>query len=145
MRRDVYQRYMPYKGEKRNLRRKFMRFVREMNKSIAKDEAWKGRFECAPVDIQYVPFADNSGVEMVVTLAFYDKATKNYAFSRECATWYCNFGRLWLAMNQFITEFINTAAWRDEVKDYTKERINWNQIAAMRNVYTSENHWMVLH
>ena len=82
---------------------------------------------------------------MVVTLAFYDKATGNYAFNRETATWYCNFSRLWLAMNQFITEFINTSAWRDEVQDYTKERVNWNQIAAMRDVYDGENHWMVLH
>lgn len=125
---------MGYVGNKRKLRQKFMKFIREMNNSIANDAAWLGRFEAAPVDIQYHHFEDNSGTELFVTLCFHDKETGLTKFIFETATWLCNFGRLWLAMNNFIVEEVGTSAWKNGNTpiDYRKVKVDWNKEAHKR-------------
>lgn len=134
---------MGYHGTRKQMNRRFMKYVRMMNKNIYKDTAWNGRFVCSPVRTEFYPFPDGSGTEMVVTMCYYDHMTGKFAFTREDATWYCDFGRLWIAMNQFITEYVGTCAYDDQTEDFTKAgHPDWNELHKHIKDYT---HWMQLH
>ena len=68
--------------------REFNKRIRALNKNIANDELWRGRFVFLQRDAYWWKFSDNSGGELIVFVRGYDKKTGYYKDYRlEFAPW----------------------------------------------------------
>jgi hypothetical protein len=121
---------------KKRHQREINRLVREVNKSIKKDDLWYGRFCIKQIESpQWHVYEDKSGAEYFVHLKFIDKCTGRYCIQAETVNhWRSSFGngwRLWEKMNWFIVNYLdvwneplaktrNYDAWREYNK---KERV----------------------
>ena len=64
--------------------REFNKRIRALNKNIANDELWRGRFVFLQRDARWWRFSDGSGGELIVFVRGYDKKTgyyKDYKFA----------------------------------------------------------------
>ena len=127
--------WLTSKNKKRH-QREINRLIREINKSIEKDDLWHGRFCIKQVDSpQWHVYEDKSGAEYFVHLKFIDKCTGRYWLQAETVNhWRGNFGngwRIWNKMNWFIVEHCNVweeplvktryyDAWREYNKNVRK-------------------------
>ena len=81
--------------------RKVNRTIRAINKCLAEDDVWKGRFEIKQFDRSWYVFEDGSGAVLNVYVEVYDKLTgKRMAYGVGCE----NLNKLWYAVNDFITK-----------------------------------------
>ena len=97
---------------KKRHQREINRLVRQVNKSIEKDDLWHGRFCVKQVESpQWHVYEDKSGAEYFVHLKFIDKCTGRYWVQAETVNhWRGSFGngwRIWDRMNWFIVEYCN--------------------------------------
>lgn len=101
--------------------------VRDMNKNIATDDLWRGRFYVRQIYApQWYIYNDRSGAELFVHLKFYDKKTgRTYLYADNVNGWrHCNGWRLWEKMNWFIVEYCD--AWKND--DPRKDKTDYNKI-----------------
>lgn len=134
---------------RKEYQRKLNKIIKKLNKNIANDNIWKGRFELRQKNAFYYEFEDKSGAILNVIVRAYDKATgyyKDYRFE------YAPFlslseVELWLHMNLFITE--DSGVWyevpnpRDKefVKDYTSKTIPDEVMKKNYNFYLNYETW----
>lgn len=115
---------MKFKHRK-SAQRKINKAVKNMNKSIAVDPLWRGRFCAHQTYSSWESFTDGSGGILNVNIEFKDKKTgytKLFLFD-SCGRieWY-----LFLAMNDFIVTDCHDSTWGDreailaDTTDYTK-------------------------
>lgn len=121
---------------KKRHQREINRLVRQVNKSIEKDDLWHGRFCVKQVESpQWHVYEDKSGAEYFVHLKFIDKCTGRYWVQAETVNhWRGSFGngwRIWDRMNWFIVNHLdvwseplaktrNYDAWREYNKNVRK-------------------------
>ena len=68
-----------YSGSRKAIQRTLNYYVRTVNKVLADDYLWRGRFFIKQVEYApYKRFEDGSGGELFVTLRIYDKKTEKY-------------------------------------------------------------------
>ncbi len=89
--------------------RKVNKVIRKLNKNIANDSLWKGRFVVRIIDRQRKRFEDNSGYWYRFTLQFIDKETGYYslAWLNDLAFTFGGGAKIWWIMNDFIIKDIN--------------------------------------
>jgi hypothetical protein len=114
--------------------RKINKKIRTLNKNIAQDPLWKGRFVMHQVDRHVEVFEDKSGTYTSVVVILIDKKTETVIAK------YIDFGcgdgayfgyRLFCAMNSFIVEDLDVWSNRKDIEedttDYNKIKItDWN-------------------
>ena len=94
---------------------KVNRYLRAINKSIAEDNIWKGRFEFKQFDRSWYVFEDGSGAILTVFIEAYDKSTGiRTAYGVETT----NLNKLWYLANDFITKEVKAPC--KYVGDFTK-------------------------
>lgn len=112
-----------------------MKMIRRLNKNIANDNVWHGRFIAMNKAEQWVKFNDNSGGILYIIVRMYDKKTKKYRDYRWEYMLNSRFNAWHISMdigNNFVVEQID--AWnenpdpREDITDYNKVKINWNKI-----------------
>jgi hypothetical protein len=102
---------------------KINKFVRVLNKSIANDNLWRGRFVIRQTNACWNRFEDGSGGELRVWLEIRDLKTGLYmGFSAD------NYGTgwdIWENSNKFIVEY--SGVWNniDEVKN---DKTDWSKV-----------------
>lgn len=130
---------------RKKYQRAFNKKIRAINKNIANDDLWLGRFEMRQKDARFDRFADGSGGILTVFVRAYDKHTKYYKdYIIDFAPYFpSNDWHLWNAMNEFITK--DAKVWemkpspRDKnfKKDYTKIHISDEIMEKPYNFYLS--------
>lgn len=133
---------------RKNYQRKFNKIMRAMNKNIANDELWRGRFIFRQTGADFYRFEDGSGGILYVEVRGYDKKTGFYKDTRIEYAPYFSFNEyhLWSFANTFIGE--DSGVWKEEprinrqnAKDYTSVIPNekvWHQ---EKNWYLDYEHW----
>lgn len=130
---------------RKKYQRAFNKKIRAINKNIANDDLWLGRFEMRQKDARFDKFADDSGGILTVFVRAYDKHTKYYKDYIIDFAPYLSFNdwHIWNAMNEFITK--DAKVWemkpnpRDEnfKRDYTKVHIPDEIMEKPYNFYLS--------
>lgn len=111
--------------------RKVNRYIRAINKNIAEDNIWKGRFAFKQIDRSWYVFEDGSGAILTVYVEAYDKATGIRAFYGVETT---NLNKLWFAVNEFITKEVKARC--EFIGDFTEvESIFNNKIDYVRWIH----------
>ena len=101
--------------------------VRNMNRTIERDDLWRGRFYCRQKEIYFYPSEDKSWVYAEVIIEFIDRKTGKFALYRfRKEDFLGSAWRFWERMNYFITEYVDVWAEnpRPSLKniwDYRKE------------------------
>ena len=109
--------------QRKQAQKKINKFVRVLNKSIANDNLWRGRFIIRQTDAYWDHFEDGSGGELRVWLEIRDLKTGLYMrFSTD------NYGTgwdIWENSNKFIAEY--SGVWNniDEVKN---DKTDWYKV-----------------
>ena len=110
--------------QRRKAQSKINKSVRILNKNIAEDYLWRGRFYVRQIDAHWERFDDGSGGILTVWLEIRDKKTGLYmGFSLDN---YDNRGwKLWEAGNKFIAEY--SGVWKniDAVKT---DKTDWSKV-----------------
>lgn len=105
----------------RKLRKKYQRklnkLIKNMNKSIEKDELWRGRFVGRQAQYRWYTYEDNSGGCLSATIRLFDKKTGK---TQDVIIEYFGIGYfvpydIWRAMNEFIVEYCDV--WRTESRE----------------------------
>lgn len=138
---------------RKNYQRKLNKLIREINKNIAEDNLWRGRFEFFQSKLYVEKFSDNSGIMFHVYIRGYDKETgycKTYIL--DYAPWLSlSKFKLWEIANKFIVEdcdvWNQTPNPRD--KEFVKDYTNISVPKAIRNSkrdnfyisYLGPEHW----
>ena len=111
--------------KRRKHQKKVNRAIRRVNKSIAQDELWKGRFEVRIVRSEFEVYCDKSGAMLHTTLEFLDKKTGQTKLEYVDEYGICKYNsyRLYDKMNHFIV--VDCDVWvkdkpREDKTDYTK-------------------------
>lgn len=119
---------MKWKLRKR-YQRALNREVRALNKNIANDDLWRGRFYFFQKESQYYEFCDRSGGMLHVVLRGYDKATGYYKdFSFEYAPFLTfNKWHIWSFGNSFITEDVRV--WEENPRPSIADAKDWTKVA----------------
>lgn len=112
---------------RKKIQRHINKEIRDMNRTIERDELWLGRFYCRQVDIWYESSGDHSYVYCRIGVEFYDRKTGKSmyrVFDKENfmgSSW-----RFWQAMNEFIIDWCEV--WKEDPRpsinnpwDYRKE------------------------
>ena len=89
-----------YGGNLKKRQRRVNRAIRKVNKSIANDDWWLGRFEIKQIDRCWYPFEDGSGAELTVIVEIVDKENNVREVWRIDAN--AIERNLWYAVNGFI-------------------------------------------
>lgn len=99
--------------------------MRAINKNIERDDLWNGRFIVRQHRAEWIPYEDNSGRELYVSLKFIDRCTGRHFIINDSVNHWLFWGgsALWRAMNDFIVKQCdvwneelartNLQAWRD--------------------------------
>ena len=95
--------------------RKVNRYIRAINKNIAEDNIWKGRFAFKQIDRSWYVFEDGSGAILTVYIEAYDKATGIRAFY---GVETININKLWRMANEFITKEVKARC--EFIADFTE-------------------------
>ena len=117
--------------KKHKLKSKINKAIRAINKNIAEDNLWQGRFVVLNRAMWITEYEDHSGVDAVVRVAAFDKKTGKYEELMMdkydiLGVWGNGGFRLWNFINDFIVDRVKvwseTPSPRDPdfVKDYTK-------------------------
>lgn len=116
---------------RKRYQREFNKRIRTLNRNIAEDNLWRGRFIFLQKDAYWWKFPDNSGGELIVFVRGYDKKTGYYKdFRIEFAPWMRSIEyKLWEIANKFIVE--DCGVWNEEPRisvntapDYTNRKVN---------------------
>ena len=97
--------------------------IRDMNKNLAEDNLWRGRFYAHQVDANWDRFDDGSGGILSVWVEARDKKTGVY-YGFRINNYYPGW-TLWEEMNKFIVEYSHVWDNIDLVKD---DKIKWEKI-----------------
>lgn len=134
----------------RTYQKGFTKLLRKLNKSIADDDLWLGRFEFRQQRCSLEEFSDGSGGILYVTIRAYDKKTQYYKdYNIEYAPYLELSGyKIWEIGNRFIVE--DSEVWkempspRDEtfVKDYRKIHMPDEKMRLDRNYFLSYSVWV---
>lgn len=129
--------------------REFNKRIHALNKNIANDELWRGRFIFLQKDAHWWKFSDNSGGELTIFVRGYDKKTGYYKdFRIEFAPWmHSSEYKLWEIANKFIAE--DSGVWNEEPRisintapDYTNRKVNVKKLMAEEyNFYISAEYF----
>lgn len=135
---------------RKTYQRKLNKKVRAINKNIANDNLWMGRFEFRQKDAFFEEFSDGSGGILVTVLRGYDKVTGYYKdFRFEFAPWLhgCDW-KLWEIVNNFIAN--DTKVWEGAIRpslynnfvtDCTNIHIPDEIMKKPYNFYLTYDHW----
>lgn len=112
-----------------------MKMIHRLNKTIAEDNIWRGRFIAMNKEEKWNKFSDNSGGILYILVRMYDKKTKKYRDYRWDYMIRSSFNGWHLSMdigNDFIVKQIKAwdedpDPWEDTI-DYNKIKINWDKI-----------------
>lgn len=119
---------------RKKAQRRINQTIRNVNKSVCKDDLWRGRFEVRQKAASWESFEDGSGGKLQVTLRFYDKKNdyyKDWITSVTCPSTFSFFTNdLCLRLNEFIIN--DCGVWEESpspreegfVKDYSKQYIS---------------------
>ena len=112
---------------KKKIQRHINKVIRNMNKSIERDDLWLGRFYCRQKSISYEMSENGSYMYALVCVEMIDRKTGKFAIywlRKEDfmgSAWRC-----WEKMNFFVTEYCDV--WREDPRpsiknpwDYRKE------------------------
>ena len=137
--------------------REFNKRIRTLNKNIANDNLWRGRFIFLQRNAYWWKFSDNSGGELIVFIRGYDKKTGYYKdYLLDFAPWLTTVN--WhLSMdiaNNFITEAVEVWSENPEpsigtAEDWTSAKLNveklmakdWNFHVAYKDWEDGKNIW----
>lgn len=102
--------------------RRLNKTIRNLNKSIEKDDLWEGRYFIRQYAAEFYKYEDNSGGELMVYLRFYDKKDMKYQeyYGDSCSICHWNGARLYMTMNDFIVDI--SSAWKDGTPYDDKEK-----------------------
>ena len=97
------------------------RAMRAINKNIERDELWNGRFIVRQREADWIPYEDNSGWKLYVTLKFIDRCTGRYFVHNGSVNHWIHWdgSALWRAMNDFIVERCDV--WNEELARTDRE------------------------
>lgn len=110
-----------YTKRKRKVQnRQIDKVVDRVNRSIRRDNLWRGRFEAIITERYSYPFSDGSGIEAIVYVVYYDHAIKEPIYAEvyhhiksigndnNCDFWRKSLlSKLYLGMNKAIVEKSN--------------------------------------
>ena len=130
--------------------REFNKRIRALNKNIANDNLWRGRFIFLQRDARWWRFSDGSGGELIVFVRGYDKKTGYYKDYRlEFAPWLKSVN--WHLSMDIANEFITEAAevWTenprpsiDTAEDWTSAKVNVEKLMAKDwNFHVAYKYW----
>lgn len=118
--------------------------IKDLNKNIANDTLWNGRFEFRQKESEFEIFPDGSGAILHALIRAYDKETTYYKdFWVDYAPWSSfNDWYIWKMANDFITK--DTGVWefenpRENKKDYTNIHISDKLMKMDYNFWISNN------
>ena len=118
---------MAHKLRKR-YQRALNRDIRKLNKNIANDELWRGRFYFFQKDAHWEQFSDGSGGMLHVYMRGYDKATgyyRDYIF--EYAPYLTfNGWHIWNFANHFIIEGVRV--WEEKPSPSIHNAKDWTGV-----------------
>ena len=99
---------------KRNLKRKIVKVIKDLNDNILYDEQWRGRFYVTCGAIQYANYVDGSGTYGWAYLTFCDLATGqvSQAIFDDLDFTMFNGYKVWERLNSFIVD--DCDVWRDK-------------------------------
>lgn len=99
---------------KRNLKRKIVKVIKNLNDNILHDDLWRGRFYVTCGAIQYANYVDGSGTYGWVYLTFCDLATGqvSQAIFDDLDFTLFNGYKVWERLNSFIVD--DCDVWRDK-------------------------------
>lgn len=107
--------------------------IKSLNKSIERDDLWRGRFFVRQVSAQWVRYEDGSGYSLHVVLKCCDRKTRQEWFFRgdsNSLAWGGGY-RIWREMNDFIIERVKV--WDND--DPRKDKYDWIKDIEHRDVY----------
>jgi hypothetical protein len=116
----------------RRMRKRYQRALnrdmRKLNKNIANDELWRGRFYFFQKDVHWEQFPDGSGGLLHVYMRGYDKATGYYRdYMFEYAPYLTFKGwHIWNCANDFITEGVKV--WEETPRPSIQNAKDWTQV-----------------
>lgn len=136
-------------SRRKKYQRSLNHLVRAINRNIANDDLWLGRFELRQKDASYEEFEDHSGGVLYVNIRVYDKATGYFKdYRMDFAPYYMSNGwHLWEIANKFITE--DCGVWKSNprpyekgfVKDYRNQSIPEAVMKKDYNWFISYQYW----
>lgn len=135
------------KGLRKTYQKQFNKKLREVNKQLAADDLWQGRFIFLQKDSSFEKFSDNSGGILYLTIRGYDKKTGYYKdYHLEYAPYLS--GVDWHLFADIVNHFIveDCDVWRKEDvrnnrEDFTKVKVNVEKLmAAEVNWFLSEEY-----
>ncbi len=107
----------------------FNKVCRNMNKSIAKDDLWRGRFVIEQNASWFIPYGDG-GHYLVVDYQFRDKKTgrisKRMGEANSLCHW--NGSKLFWEMNDFITKDCYDDVWADAQKNVYEDKTDYTLV-----------------
>ena len=130
--------------------REFNECIRTLNKNIANDNLWRGRFIFLQRDAHWRKFSDGSGGELIVFIRGYDKKTGYYKdYHLEFAPWLKSVN--WHLSMDIANEFITEAAgvWSenprpsiDTAEDWTSAKVNIEKLMVKDwNFHIAYEYW----
>lgn len=114
---------------RRTYQRKLNKLIKEVNKNIANDNLWRGRFEIRQKDAWFEKFLDGPGGILFTVLRLYDKKTQRFEDHdfRYAPYFSGNEWHLFKITNSFIVDYIEV--WKEDprpdkdIRDYTQQGI----------------------
>ena len=109
--------------QRKRAQAKVNKSVRKLNRNIANDSLWRGRFVIRQVDSRWECFEDGSGGELFAWVEIRDLKTGLYMGF--CVNNYNPGWELWERSNKFIAEY--SGVWNniDEVKN---DKTDWSKV-----------------
>lgn len=126
---------------RKNYQRKFNKIMRALNKNIANDNLWQGRFVFRQTDASFYKFEDGSGGILYVEVRGYDKKTGFYKDTRIEYAPYFSFNEyhLWSFANTFIGE--DSGVWREEPRITNATAQDYTSVVPDEKVWRQPKNW----
>lgn len=117
------------------------KIIRELNKNVATDDLWQGRFKCKQIDADWYRFDDGSGGILYMDIRIIDKKTGYYKdFRWDHLNSYVNSGwHVWEALNDFIVK--DLAVW--EIENPRENKVNWNNVQEPLSIWRKERNYFL--
>ena len=97
-------------------------FIKNLNKAVAEDNVWQGRFVVKQIYREFISFEDKSGSELYAYLVLIDKKTgKIKRVPPKTVNEFCYYFKLWDILNNFIVLDCDA-----NIHQCLKENINYN-------------------
>lgn len=120
------------------LQRKLNKEIRLINKNIAEDPLWKGRFIFRQTDAKFIRYGDGSGGILTVTIRGVDKKTGYYKDRiLHCITPYP--AELFYFINTFIAE--DSGVWSEEPRITQENSADYTKIKVDEEVWRKPKNW----